>query len=112
MKTTTIITAKIHPNIYELIRTGEKRYEVRDESFRQAHFIRYIDSRTGKQLGVFAIGMETAYGRGDDETLKLLAKVNDDTFDELFPPKAVVLYAAPIRSRRFASIDQAIEEQS
>jgi hypothetical protein len=54
MRTTTIITAKIRPDIYELIRAGEKQFEVRTESFQKADYIRYT-ALDGTTLGIHPI---------------------------------------------------------
>lgn len=118
MKTTTIITAKIKPDIFRLIEQGRKRYEVRDESFHQADAIRYVDAETGKVLGVYRLGPEDDFDRTHDPLVQSLSGVDDDTFHRLFPKtvdfgiliKGVDrLHVAPIRSR--ISLDAIFPEE-
>lgn len=119
MKTTTIITAKIKPDIYRLIKQGRKRYEVRDESFHRADAIRYVDAETGKVLGVYRLGPEDDFDRTHDPLIQSMAGVDDSTFRRLFPKteerfgiliKGVDrLHVAPIRSR--TSLDAIFPEE-
>lgn len=95
----TIATARIEPGIYRLIEQGRKRYEVRDESFRQADAIRYVDAQTGKVLGVYWLGPEDDFDRTHDPITQNLSGVDGGTFRRLFPKTAARLYIARIRSR-------------
>lgn len=99
MNTVTIATARIEPGIYRLIEQGRKRYEVRDESFRQADAIRYVDAQTGKVLGVYWLGPEDDFDRTHDPITQNLSGVDGGTFRRLFPKTAARLYIARIRSR-------------
>ena len=85
MKATTIITAKIRPDIYQLIKQGNKQYEVRDESFQGAETIRYIRADDSKLLGIYRLGPEDALDRTHDNLLQALAGVSLEMFDGLFP---------------------------
>lgn len=86
MKRTTIITAKLKDGFFDLIRRGEKKYEVRDEPFGDARIIRYVSSTSGRQLGMFGLGDRSKAGRREDERLIKLAAIPESEFYELFPP--------------------------
>lgn len=99
MKATTIITAKIKPDIYRLIEQGRKHYEIRSEGFHQACAIRYVNAETGEVLGVYWLGPEGEFDRTHDPSIQSMAGVDDDTFHRLFPRTEDCLYVARIRSR-------------
>lgn len=85
MKTTTIATAKIKSDRFELIKNGIKHYEVQDESFHGATAIRYVDSETGKVLGVYWLGPEDVFDRTHDQLLQTMTVLNSTIFYKLFP---------------------------
>lgn len=104
MKTTTIVTAEIEPAIFELIESGVKQYELRKESFKVADAIRYVDSETGKVLGVFWLGPEDVISRVHDQVLMTIAAVDARTFYRLYPRNSEpagsqYLYVVPILER-------------
>jgi hypothetical protein len=88
MRTVTIITAKIQPDIYDMIVRGQKRFEVRNESFHNADYIRYIDATTGHELGIYQLGTEMCFD-GHDAAARAFccacAAISPKTFNELFP---------------------------
>lgn len=103
MKTTTIITAKIYPEIYQRIVSGQKRYEVRAEPFDGANVIHYVDTGTGKTLGYWTLGVQHWFSRADDSFVFTLAGVSEKEFYKLFPITSLLfthapqdLYVAPI----------------
>jgi hypothetical protein len=111
MKTTTIITAKIKPDIYKLILTGKKIFEVRSEKFGNAHYIRYVSSETGELLGVHDIQGFDAFRVWNFVTELELAKIAAvplPTLRELFGGTDYTAYIA-LTGCRYDSIDRAIE---
>lgn len=99
MKTTTIITAKIEPDIYKMIDEGRKNYEVRDESFQNADVIRYVDNTNGKVLGMYWLGPESVFDYSPDQFMLSLFGIDDDRFHRLFPKTGINLHTARICSR-------------
>lgn len=110
MKITTIITAKIQPDIWKLIIEGKKRFELRTESFQNADFIRYVSSEDGTPLSLHRIGRETTIPADNRDMLAALAGVDAAKVDELFPSRQLdegaepgyrwcPVYAAPIGVR-------------
>lgn len=87
MKTTTIVTAKIQPDMWKLITEGVKRFELRTESFQNAGFIRYVSSEDGTPLSFHHIGKETTVPADNRDMLAALAGVDAAKVDELFPPR-------------------------
>ncbi|WP_018142384.1 hypothetical protein [Alloscardovia criceti] len=85
MKSLTIITAKIHDDIYERIVSGEKKYEVRNDDFNNASIIRYISARTGEQLGLWIIKETFTAMSTDRINLSRYASVNEKQLNTLFP---------------------------
>lgn len=79
------MTAKLKDEFYDLILSGKKKYEIRDESFGDAQIIRYISSISGRQLGIFALGNRSRVDRSEDERLIKLAAVPRSVFYKLFP---------------------------
>ena len=72
MERKVFITAKIRDRLFDLIRTGRKRYEVRDASFEDARMIVYISAEDRSLLGIYELGESMALDRGDDtETIRL-----------------------------------------
>jgi hypothetical protein len=97
MRWTTIVTAKIRPEIYDRIENGKKNWEIRDEPFGNAKAIRYIDSETGKLLGYCEISWTCYLARTYDPLLIDLAQVDSQTFYDLFPADGPIrLYAAQL----------------
>ncbi|GAA6124191.1 hypothetical protein BPY_22990 [Bifidobacterium psychraerophilum] len=107
MRLTRIITAKIRPEIMELVSSGAKRFEVRMESFQDADFIRYVHADAPDvqfEDGLRRLGCERRFGRESDEFVRELSGVDDETFRELFPRRRIWspatrfddLYVAPI----------------
>jgi hypothetical protein len=88
MRLTRIVTAKIRPEIMELVSSGAKRFEVRGESFQDADFIRYVHADAPHvqfEDGLRRLGCERRFGRESDEFVRELSGVDEETFRELFP---------------------------
>lgn len=109
MKTTIIITAKIRPDIYDMVRRGKKRFEVRNRSFHDADYIRYISSTTGRELGIYQLGPEKCFDGqdpADRSFCQACAGISPETFNDLFPRfsfRSTDLHVAPIGERRATS---------
>ena len=86
MERKVFITAKIRDRLFDLIRTGRKRYEVRDASFEDARMIVYISAEDLSLLGIYELGESMALDRGDDTETIRLSGVSEKDFHELFPP--------------------------
>ena len=88
MRLTRIITAKIKPRIYELIVAGVKRFEVRDESFHHADYIRFLSADSGDLLGVYELGAELRFDRTEPDVngfIRSLSGISAEKFDDMFP---------------------------
>ncbi|GAA6122000.1 hypothetical protein BPY_01080 [Bifidobacterium psychraerophilum] len=103
MKTVSIITAKIDSKIWPLIRDGKKHYEVRTTPFRGAHFIHYVDSIHGYNLGTFALGASYLIDRSEincgdipREFAFTLSGVTREEFDTFFLRDRTTFYVAHI----------------
>jgi hypothetical protein len=118
MKTTTIITAKIKPGIYQMIESGEKTLEVRDDKYQGADAIRYVSSVDGRYLGTYRIDDTTSLPMDrqiDREIARSAACVSKDTFDNLFttdnfPPECPIEVA--LIGERIDDYQQLFEEES
>lgn len=114
MGITTIVTMEIEPAVFELIESGVKQYELRSESFKVADAIRYVDSETGKVLGMFWLGPEDVISRVHDQVLMTIAAVDAETFYRLYPRDSSEpagnqhLYVAPILER--TTLDYVLEK--
>jgi hypothetical protein len=83
MRMTRIITAKIQPDIFKLIESGVKRFEVRSEDFNNASIIRYRSSETGETLGYYEINeYQSEIHAGSADLLALIASVSADVIDD------------------------------
>lgn len=110
MNAITIINAKIRDNFYPLIAKGIKQYEVRDQSFEHAQYIRYISASSGKQLGIWSLENTFQLHSSDRERLQQLADIPSEIVDELFPPqKKTILYVAKIGNK--TTLEQIFKEQ-
>lgn len=100
MKLTSIITAKIEPEIYKKILTWTKRFEVRDESFQNADFIRYVNanSENGAEevFGIYRIKGEIFLPSNARSIAQEISAVDEETFDRLFPTEDYVFYVAEL----------------
>lgn len=86
MKRTVFVTAKICNRFFNLIHTGEKRYEVRSAPFEDAQVIVYVSAEDGSFLGMYEIAETMMCDRhNDSETIKLSGILREE-FYELFPP--------------------------
>lgn len=85
MKRTVIITARIRDDYAELIRSGTKTYEVRDEPFGDAQIIHYISQNEGTSLGTYSLEGQFSLGRDEDSKLISYAAISEEAFYELFP---------------------------
>ena len=86
MKRTVFVTAKICNRFFNLIHTGEKRYEVRSAPFEDAQVIVYVSAEDGSFLGMYEIAETMMCDRhNDSETIKL-SGISGEEFYELFPP--------------------------
>jgi hypothetical protein len=129
MKPVTVITAKIRPDIYDMIVRGRKRFEVRSESFRDADFIRYVDPESGLEFpnpefqaaraSIYRLGPEHDFDRSCDDFVQSLAALSAAEFHELFPlpllsimdtGRMSTLYAAPI-GERISTLPQIFQEE-
>ncbi|MCI1212083.1 MAG: hypothetical protein LKF93_09625 [Bifidobacterium tibiigranuli] len=130
MKTTTIITAKIRPDIYDMVLRGQKRFEVRSESFCDAHFIRYVDPEDGREFpdpvcpsrrsSIYRLGPEYDFDRSSDGFVQALSGLSEAAFAEMFPNPGHffaaytgsinTLYASPIGAR-ISTLPQIFEEE-
>lgn len=88
MKTVKIITAKIREDIFDKVRSGEKRFELRTETFEHADVIRYVsDKLPNRFLGMYHIGSEKMLPNDKDSTdfNRTLACVDAVDFASMFP---------------------------
>lgn len=70
MKRTVFVTAKICNRFFNLIHTGEKRYEVRSAPFEDAQVIVYVSAEDGSFLGMYEIAETMMCDRhNDSETI-------------------------------------------
>ena len=84
MKRTVFVTAKICNRFFNLIHTGEKRYEVRSAPFEDAQVIVYVSAEDGSFLGMYEIAETMMCDRhNDSETIKL-SGISGEEFYELF----------------------------
>ncbi|MCI1637459.1 MAG: hypothetical protein LKI30_05080 [Bifidobacterium crudilactis] len=76
MKHIRIVAAKIRPEIFQLITTGQKRFEVRNEDFEQATVIQYISTdESHETLGFYEINRASEIKTADRELLSFIASV-------------------------------------
>lgn len=103
MKQLNIIRAKIEPDIYRLVESGVKQYEVRAGSFGHAEVVAYVASDDERFLGAYEIGNEVSFldtGPSSREFVQPLSGVCMDDLDRLIPPgQNVVLHVAHIGCR-------------
>ena len=85
MTKSTVATLKIRPEIFELIRSGLKHYEVRAASLDGVNVICYLDSESGDFLGSYSVGGVEQVGRDHDVQTIERSGVSADTFYDLFP---------------------------
>ncbi|MCI1673159.1 MAG: hypothetical protein LKI34_02920 [Bifidobacterium tibiigranuli] len=129
MRTTTVITVKIEPYIYDMILRGQKRFEVCSESFHGADFICYVNPETDNEFplpglpytdeSIYYLGPEQRFDRDSDEFVQRLAGISKGEFYKLFPRPSVVaftgqinnLYAAPI-GERITNTAEIFQEES
>lgn len=114
MKSITIATAKIKPEIYQLIENGEKHYEARSESFENADVIRYVSSKTGRQLGCWTLaGSEFVFNSADkanEGVIAELARISDYDVQNMFGGMNV--YVRRIGDRIYDDMDIVVERES
>jgi hypothetical protein len=96
--TATVCIAKLQPGLLRRILTGEKKYEVRSESFNHARLIAYTNL-SGKLLDVYSLGEDLPYRRSEDERVRDMADVSEETFNKLFPRSVPLLWVARIRRK-------------
>lgn len=117
MKFTRIITAKIEPDIYQLIEQGKKHYEIRDEDFDHADAIRYVSSADGRLLGMYALGLARTHLRDEstDQWLIEASGLGRAQFDKLFGQRQFkqiqFLYSAEI-GRKLDNLDDLFKEDA
>ena len=85
MKHIRIVAAKIRPEIFQLITTGQKRFEVRNEDFEQATVIQYISTDESHQtLGFYEIdGGQSEIHTYDRDLIARIASVSSPTIADL-----------------------------
>ena len=88
MRKIVIVVAKMRDCFFDLIRSGAKRYEVRDEPFEGAQAILYVRPEDGKELGLYRIKDVFKLPRSEDARLVRLSGISEDEFYELFPSVA------------------------
>lgn len=96
MKTLTITSMKIQPDIYRLIKQGVKTHEVRDEPF-HPDIIVYHSTTDETVLGVWRADPDSmqALGRDRDNETIQLAAISQSLFYRLFPDQPT-LYAVTL----------------
>jgi hypothetical protein len=84
MKHIRIVAAKIRPEIFQLITTGQKRFEVRNEDFEEATVIQYLSTdESHETLGFYEINRASEIETVDRELLSLIASVPESIIREL-----------------------------
>lgn len=91
MKLKSVTVAKIERDIYQLIESGEKKLEIRDEEIKTG-IVCFVDSKTGKYLGSYRIGPHVEiytgpeYSRRDMwyEVLSKVASIPESKAEDLF----------------------------
>jgi hypothetical protein len=132
MKRVLVVVAKIRPEIYGLIESGRKRFEVRlddfghetDVDYLACGAIVYVDASTGEELGVWEVddtGDWLCCGTDegnclDANALEMLDRsaVGEEVFRELFhldKPAVVVVLNSVRLKRRITSLAQITEEE-
>jgi hypothetical protein len=96
MLRTVVITAKIRRDVFNRIKNGEKKFELRDESFEDGDVIKYVAADTGIVLGEYWLGNRGTFQlSGDDadyQALAVIGGVDEDTVRELFPEPTLVFF--------------------
>lgn len=93
MRKTKIITMKIEPGIFDELKTGGKRIEVRDEQMNEADLIRYIDATDPDTTLGYARLLEVArlhlysYSEAGLSMVADIARVDVDTAKRFFAGK-------------------------
>ena len=93
MKKTKIITMKIEPEIFDDVKAGKKRIEVRDEQMNEADLIRYIDATDPDTTLGYARLLEVArfhlysYSEAGLSMVADIARVDVDTAKRFFAGK-------------------------
>ncbi len=101
MKFMKIVTAKIRPDIFTLIESGRKRFEVRSDDFNDASIIRYVSSETGKTLGYYEInGRQSGIYTTSVPLLALIAGVSEEEIADLgLLDSRIIVHIAEIGDR-------------
>lgn len=79
----TIIIAKIFPQLFEKIKTGEKIFEVRAPYASQCQFIQYLDASSGDYLGTYRVNGCFGISKHDVNAPRL-AGLTISEFDKMF----------------------------
>lgn len=85
MKITTIATARIRKEFFQLIELGIKKYEVRSESLEGVDAMYFLDDKTDKLLTIRLVESVEVVNRSDDARVLKLSAIEDKEFRVLFP---------------------------
>lgn len=101
MKFVKIVKAKIRPDIFDLIESGRKRFEVRSDDFDDASVIHYVSAETGETLGYYEIhARQSALHTTSIPLLALIAGVSEKDIADLGLPNPLnIVYIAEIGDR-------------
>ena len=115
MRTLTVTSMKIQPDVYRLIEQGVKTHEVRDEPFHPDVII-YHSTVDGAVLGVWRVvpdSMQAFKRDRDDETIRLAA-IDSSLFYELFPDQPVLYSVALDKETTWRQVETMLfgEDQS
>lgn len=115
MRTLTVTSMRIQPDVYRLIEQGVKTHEVRDETF-NPDIIIYRSASDDVVLGVWQTVPDSmqAFGRDrDDETIRL-ASISRSLFYELFPDQPILYSVALDRETTWRQVESELfgEDQS
>lgn len=95
MRNIELTVAKIDPNLWDKIKSGEKKFEIRTEEFKGTHVVFVEPDRPRNVLGIVRIkecirvGLNTHY-EAMRNMLCVLAKIDSERFDRLFKGDDVV----------------------
>ena len=101
MKFVKIVKAKIRPEIFTLIASGRKRFEVRSDDFEDASVIHYVSAETGETLGYYEIdGRQSELNTTSIPLLSLIAGISEEEIADLgLPNHLSIVYIAEIGDR-------------
>lgn len=107
MRTLTITSMKIQPDIYRLIKQGVKTHEVRDKPF-HPDIIIYRSTTDETVLGAWRADPDSMrlLGRDrDDETIRLAA-ISRNLFYRLFPDQPTLYALTLVREASWWQVEQ------